>query len=400
MSVPALFGSLKNLISPKSKGADISTNPFRLAKLFGVVLVACSILTTSKQFFGDPIQCKNLNKIPLPMFNSYCFMVGTKSYLAVNNRTKDLHVTDAHLGVTTQRENRVERTHSYYQWVPFILFFQAVLFYIPYRAWKNIEGGKLTKLLEKVSKDPLTEVSLTEQVQGLSNFLASNPRWFSGYAWKMFLCEICILLSAVSQMYLLDTVFDNQFFGYGSEIMGVEHFWEHYKIIEAMFPLVTSCEMKYISAEGTPNPDTGLCVLSINILNQKIFIGVWFILLAAIIFMLIKVVFNLALICAPSLRYLMLRSSTQTLSSNQLNRINISANYGFFQLLILIAQNVDSAQFDTLLTLIADKLAARASSFPSSPSSSIMMPARHDSEKMYPEDEFLKTKQMRCELGR
>lgn len=33
--------------------------------------------------------------------------------------------------------------HSYYQWVPFMLFFQAIIFYVPHWMWKTWEGGKI-----------------------------------------------------------------------------------------------------------------------------------------------------------------------------------------------------------------------------------------------------------------
>lgn len=50
--------------------------------------------------------------------------------------------------------------HSYYQWVPFMLFFQALLFYVPHLIWKMWEGGKIsmiTKGLRGFSVDTATE---------------------------------------------------------------------------------------------------------------------------------------------------------------------------------------------------------------------------------------------------
>ena len=41
-----------------------------------------------------------------------------------------------------------EIKHAYYQWVIFALFFQALLSYFPHYLWKNLEGGKISLLLE------------------------------------------------------------------------------------------------------------------------------------------------------------------------------------------------------------------------------------------------------------
>jgi hypothetical protein len=44
-------------------------------------------------------------------------------------------------------ETKVMR-HVYYQWVPFVLFFQAVLFYLPHYFWKAIESHRLKIMIE------------------------------------------------------------------------------------------------------------------------------------------------------------------------------------------------------------------------------------------------------------
>ncbi len=33
--------------------------------------------------------------------------------------------------------------HAYYQWVPIVLFFQALSFYFPHWMWKHMEGGRM-----------------------------------------------------------------------------------------------------------------------------------------------------------------------------------------------------------------------------------------------------------------
>ena len=46
----------------------------------------------------------------------------------------------AHPGVGPMSKNDEITYHAYYQWVPFALFFQALLFYLPHYIWRSKEG--------------------------------------------------------------------------------------------------------------------------------------------------------------------------------------------------------------------------------------------------------------------
>ena len=133
-----------------------------------IFLVACSILTTSKQFFGEPIHCMlGGSSIPLDVFQSYCFMSGTYTLPVVSS-----NITEIHPGVSTGYVHAGAKEdgtlyHSYYQWVCLMLAAQASVFYLPWAVWKCIENGIIGKLIAKVSVDPLTEVPLSDQVYGL-----------------------------------------------------------------------------------------------------------------------------------------------------------------------------------------------------------------------------------------
>ena len=43
---------------------------------------------------------------------------------------------------------------AYYQWVPFMLFLQSIMFYLPHIIYKGVEGGKI-----KVRREIITEAA-------------------------------------------------------------------------------------------------------------------------------------------------------------------------------------------------------------------------------------------------
>jgi len=359
MSVVALFGALKGLFKKNDKCADTSNYLLTFSRTLGIMLVFFSILTTSKQFFGDPILCsKSAGAWSANMFNNYCFMTGTSS-LKHMRRTEVLMPGEAHSGIATDsyKEEKTKVYHSYYQWIPFILFIQGVLFYIPYRVWKNIVGERVTKLIAKVSKDPLCETSIDEQVEGLGRFIAANPMYFNHFARKRFFVDLSVLLLAILQMYLLDWVFDGQYFQLGYSFYRWKNAWSQYLIIvDEMFPLVTSCTASFINTGGTITPDSGNCVMSINILNQKIFVISWLLHVALVAAAVLVLIWSLLLSVTPIIRFAMLRSRVSAVHTHMLRRVDTSCSYGQYVLLIILSQNMESVQFDALIEQIASHL--------------------------------------------
>jgi hypothetical protein len=59
---------------------------------------------------------------------------------------------DAHHGIGhgNHRNDENNEFYNYYQWVCFVLFLQGSFFYFPYVVWKNVEKGRLEKMLINV----------------------------------------------------------------------------------------------------------------------------------------------------------------------------------------------------------------------------------------------------------
>merc|ERR1719447_976310 len=83
--------------------------------------------------------------IPGNIMDTYCWIHSTFS---IPERFAGLQGHDiAHPGVAPVKMNGKEPVyHKYYQWVCFVLFFQAGLFYVPRYLWKATEGGRVNML--------------------------------------------------------------------------------------------------------------------------------------------------------------------------------------------------------------------------------------------------------------
>ena len=154
----------------KFKKCLIDNATFRLHYqfTFGLLCLA-SLLQTAKQYFGDPIDCI-VDGVPGSVFKTYCWIHGT--FTLPSQLTGRIGVDHPHPGVgpypsTTADRDLIEVTpegdeirHAWYQWVIFVLFFQALGCYFPHFLWKSLEGGKISLLLQDLPNftlDPASE---------------------------------------------------------------------------------------------------------------------------------------------------------------------------------------------------------------------------------------------------
>ena len=52
----------------------------------------------------------------------------------------------AYPGLAPDVQDEEKTYHAYYQWVPFVLLLQGMLFYFPHWLWKTLEDRKLDKI--------------------------------------------------------------------------------------------------------------------------------------------------------------------------------------------------------------------------------------------------------------
>ena len=146
MAVMGLLMPVAGLIKVRyGEKADIDSPFFKLHyRTTATILFISTILVTANDLIGNTIDCIS-GTIPGNVLNTYCWIMSTFSVPAKNMDGKGNEY--AYAGVEPYIEGKSERTlHAYYQWVPFVLFLQGVLFYLPHWLWKIFEDRKMQKI--------------------------------------------------------------------------------------------------------------------------------------------------------------------------------------------------------------------------------------------------------------
>lgn len=322
--------------------ADISNLTFDLCKLGTALLLACSMAICAKQYFGEFIHCSIHSELNLKVFESYCFMAGT--FTVPHDPSSSLH-----RGVGLAEAGRQDSStlhHNYYQWVPLLLVLQAAASYLPWHLWKAWEGGRVGKLLAKVSQDPLTETPVEEQVGALGTFLLTHRGWYDSRALRLLVCQALTLAASLGQLYAMDLLLGGRFLALGG---AVTDYALLRNALATTFPKVTICSMELFGPSGSTEMVSGMCTLPVNIVNEKVYLLLWFWFLLVTLVASVQLARQLMLL-ASSLRSLLSPGLSSTLSSpRQVQQLVTRGSYGDTVLLQLVAANTDSSQFAELV---------------------------------------------------
>ena len=95
---------------------------------------------------------------------------------------------------------------------------------------------------------------------------------------RFVICEIMNLANCSIQIYLIDRLLGGEFTTYGLRVLAFAMLDDEERDdpMVRIFPKVTKCTFKNFGASGTIQQFAGLCILPINMINDKIFLVIWF----------------------------------------------------------------------------------------------------------------------------
>ncbi|CAJ0558769.1 unnamed protein product, partial [Mesorhabditis spiculigera] len=244
------------------------------------ILAVSAVVLLSGQFFGDAITCwvpAQFTKQWSDFVNQYCFVHGTY-FVPFSD---ELAFDD---------DERKKQPITYYQWVPYILAAQALLFYFPRFVWKSLcaySGYDLAGSIRyvdtfwsEIKKDdaPFRDrIARFEGRPAVYIWDALRLARKKGARNMPLYYAIGTTLQAINawvQFYVVNSVIGSPYMLWGPSVLGeVVHGvdWQ----VTGHFPRITHCDFNRRNMASV-QLDTVLCVLSMNIYYEKVFLFLWF----------------------------------------------------------------------------------------------------------------------------
>lgn len=326
-------------------------------KATAVVLLALSIFISSNQFIGDPIDCI-IEGVPSNVIDTYCWIHGTFTVpeKKTNGKIGRDFIQPGVMDFVYGEDNI--KFHKYYQWVCFVLFFQAMLFYLPGFLWKKWEDDRLKSLVQDLNVPILTTNCKETQKEMIINYFRQHFCQHNFYMWRFFICELLCIINVFSQTFFLNYFLDGEFITYGLNVLRITELPPNMRNdpMSYVFPKVTKCTFNNYGPSGSIQNHDGLCVLPLNFINEKIYVFLWFWFMILSISIGLMILYHILLLLVPSLRCLVFCVRTRRIIHGDIEYVLNKTKIGDWFLLSQLNENINSYIFEEIISELSSSL--------------------------------------------
>ncbi|VIO99870.1 conserved hypothetical protein [Brugia malayi] len=261
-----------------------------------LILLIAAFTIIAKEYGGDPIQCW----LPAELASQKSWEQYAEDYCFVENT----YYIPLEQNMPQSEKHRDERLITYYQWVPFTLLLQAMLFVIPHVFWRmlnwtsNVQTRAVISMADSVrqmdpcgdeARDTVNAIAShiyhaekstrhLHKILQNSNLLVIFTRMFTqSYLSTVYLItKLLFVANATVQFWIVSLYLGGNGYDLTRALLRQET-WQS----TGLFPRVTMCDFK-IRVMGNVHRHTIQCVLMANMFNEKIYVALWWWFLAVI----------------------------------------------------------------------------------------------------------------------
>ena len=120
-----------------------------------------------------------------------------------------------------------------------------------------------------------------QKIRNLGNYMIGRRSYkheHQCWALKFYVCEVLNFVNVIFQICFTDYFLNYSFSNYGLEAVSwaSQEMEDRVDPMSEVFPRMTKCTFFKFGSSGTIQNVDALCVLGMNIINEKIFVFLWF----------------------------------------------------------------------------------------------------------------------------
>lgn len=299
------------------------------------ILVVLGIYLACLQSFKRPIDCTPIDNVPIEFLNNYCYLhatYGIEEYWA--------NVIDERIDFPDDSKLHSEKSttnYTYYQWVPLVLILQSVLCYIPRYFWKKTESERVAEMVELFKRNAEPELLMNTIFASPSK----NKRFFLWYS----AAEVSNAIFDSLHIFVMDAFIGRGYCLFGLQVLQYSLFGgsDDANPTSLIFPKMAMCTyLSRVVTDSTEPWDT-TCLLPMNVVNEKVYLFLWFWFVLLGLLSCLAVVYRAAIYASSRLRRLEL--SSRLVANERLEIALENCKAGDWFLIYLLSKNISSVCF-------------------------------------------------------
>lgn len=339
-------------------------------RLTCLLLLVCTLLVTCSEWISGTesiIDCMHGPGIPEKLAKWYCYIQGTftipRHYVDHDTKLGN-HVSQTGVGPYDPRVDDIS-VKNYYQWVPFMLFLQSLMFYLPHMIYEWAEGKKVKKIMGCLHIFVLNREKRKDSVEELAKYFVETMGIHDFWSIRVLLAHSVYLINVVGQIFFTDCFLGYEFSKFGVSVVSILDQEPAGRIdpMSQVFPRVTKCTFHKYGPSGLIERHDIQCVLPINIINEKIYVCMWFWLMLLSLLTILDLFQHLILVSFKGVRWMILNRKLATAPGFKVATMEIdlalisrSVSFGDWKLLYHLIRNMDSLTAAEYLQALTGKL--------------------------------------------
>lgn len=230
------------------------------------------------------------------------------------------------------------------------------MFYIPRYLWKMWEGQKLRNLVLNLSNPILSDKARDEEIHLVVDYLRRNIGHHNTYMYYFTFCEALNFFNVCFQMYLVDAFLGGSFSTYGLDVLKYSEMDQDDRNdpMIRIFPRMTKCTFHRYGSSGDVQRHDALCILPLNIINEKIYIFLWFWFVFLAILSGGLLIYRMCVLGMEKVRYRVLIQRARLTDREDLELVLGEGDVGDWFLLYMLCKNMDPLHYRELVSKYAN----------------------------------------------
>lgn len=331
-----------------------------------IILAFCLLVTCTEWVSGTDsiINCLHHGAIPENVINTYCYIMGTfsvpKHYVDYDT---EIGQEVAHTGVGPYTDDDYIEIKAYYQWVPFVLFLQAAMFYVPHLIYKMFEAGKLKLIIHGLHTWVIDDEDRHSKEGELAKYILETQGTHREWCLKIILAQMLYLVNVIGQIFFTDCFLGYEFSTYGVHAASFleEKAENRVDPMSRVFPRMTKCTFRKFGPSGSIQKHDAQCVLPINIINEKIYVFLWFWFSLLAVMTVLNFLWTIGIIFAPRARKIIIKRKLWLNPTKNNLKINVdlivkSLDFADWKVVYHLLKNMDALVFAEFCEHLTEEL--------------------------------------------